>query len=330
MKVDDWAVCTENTEGEFTAGKAYKVRYVTTETVGVYEDDRGKENGWCREYFKPWQPKVGDRVRFTDKCLEFWWFGPHTKKKEGVIAGPSSWPGARGDFQFDVIVGGGSDVAYVSAEHIEPLPVAAEAQPAALQIEAGNSYRTRDGRKVGPMERDDWGDGQPWTCGERWYSDNGSWLGNGQEDKQDLIAEWVDEPAVSSDAVAVAATASNDNEPVASAKFKVGDVVTGNDCCGHPISGAITYVDENDNDLPYSIDGRWCTEAGIELATVAPQQSASTTGFTIPLADEEPANDNQVVVTLSLDADAFHEELDEIIAKLKKIRKLQRQTGLAA
>lgn len=66
------------------------------------------------------------------------------------------------------------------------------------------------------------------------------------------------------------------------------------------------------------------TAANAPAAT--PQQS--TAGFTIPLVDDEPAG----TVTLALTADLtdLHEELDEIIAKLKKIRKLQRQTGLAA
>jgi hypothetical protein len=66
-----------------------------------------------------------------------------------------------------------------------------------LKIEAGKYYRTRDGRKVGPMARkwDDrehpWGFGRELSCytsyGERWKG------GLGHEG-DDLIAEWTDEP----------------------------------------------------------------------------------------------------------------------------------------
>lgn len=278
---------------------------------------------------EPWQPKVGDRVRFTDECKEYWWFGPHTENKEGVIRLDR---GADYDFEdgrFEVRTA--ESFGIVGLKHIEPLPVAAEAQPAALTIAAGKFYKTRDGRRVGPMET------MPWTDDEMSVLIDGearvfSVLGGEHVyglRELDLIAEWADEPATAP-ATQVAATASNDNAaPAKPAKFKVGDRVTGRDCCDNPISGTITRVDESDKDIPYSIEGRWCRETDINLAsTVAPQQS--TAGFTIPLVDDEAANDNTLTVTLALDADDFHEELDEIIAKLKKIRKLQRQTGLAA
>ncbi|WP_408914047.1 ribosomal protein L7/L12 [Brucella pseudogrignonensis] len=71
-------------------------------------------------------------------------------------------------------------------------------QLAPLKIEAGKYYRTRDGRKVGPMEA--------WCFGG-WHSDRaehplngGVWLDDGTakyagaKDSPDLIAEWIDEP----------------------------------------------------------------------------------------------------------------------------------------
>ena len=64
-----------------------------------------------------------------------------------------------------------------------------------LQIEAGKYYRTRDGRKVGPMVFcGEWEDEFPW-CPERLggcYSDTGV---RQNIFKPDLIAEWTDEPA---------------------------------------------------------------------------------------------------------------------------------------
>ena len=65
-----------------------------------------------------------------------------------------------------------------------------------MQLEVGKYYRTRDGRKVGPMyktgsedknmEFDD-GSGNGWTK-------HGTWL-NTCQNERDLIAEWTDEPA---------------------------------------------------------------------------------------------------------------------------------------
>lgn len=66
-----------------------------------------------------------------------------------------------------------------------------------MKIEAGKFYKTRDGRKVGPMRE----------CGKlyRWkgimngtsytYLSNGTWL-DGVENNKDLIAEWVDTPTL--------------------------------------------------------------------------------------------------------------------------------------
>ncbi|ABF71328.1 p074 [Rhizobium phage 16-3] len=272
FKVGDRVRATVDSAYSVRKGDIYTVTEILDERTIRFRKSDGTIDGWDSNNFElveqPWRPKVGDRVRFTDECKEYWWFGPHTENKEGVV---SLDRGADYDFddgRFEVRTSDSFGI--VGLKHIEPLPVAAEAQPA-LQVIEGKFYKTRDGRKVGPIrQRGDYYIADGWH-----YNESGEccYLGESGKDvhpDHDIIAEWVDEPAVPSDTVAVAATASNDNEP------------------------------------------------------------KSTTGFTIPLVDEEPANDNQVVVTLSLDADAFHEELDEIIAKLKKIRKLQRQTGLAA
>ncbi|WP_435654991.1 hypothetical protein [Brucella pituitosa] len=80
---------------------------------------------------------------------------------------------------------------------LELLPVAGATGKPALKIEAGKYYRTRDGRKVGPMRRyvhrDDLFD----VVGGGVFGAS-LWRGNGtaveEEDAIDLIAEWVDEP----------------------------------------------------------------------------------------------------------------------------------------
>lgn len=95
-----------------------------------------------------------------------------------------------------------------------------------LKIEGGKFYKTRAGRKVGPVRlRATHGSDGPYRIDGLWnYLENGlvGSISNGDH-KDDLIAEWIDEPV----AKASTTTASNDN---AQPKFKVGDRVdvTGN------------------------------------------------------------------------------------------------------
>lgn len=79
---------------------------------------------------------------------------------------------------------------YVDFDYLEP--AATDDQPASqpqLTIQAGRYYRTRDGRKVGPMSRE----------GEWWHNDDGDyWHPDGRvfmtfESADDLVAE-ADEP----------------------------------------------------------------------------------------------------------------------------------------
>ncbi|UYE95831.1 hypothetical protein KNLIENLN_00018 [Sinorhizobium phage NV1.1.1] len=214
-------------------GKEYEVAEVDGEYLQVLVD--GSERGMYAYRFElveqPWQPKVGDRVRRVKGSSMSTEHGSHEAGFVGIIADID-------DDYGKVFVFENGHRGY--ANQYEPLPVAAEAQPA-LRIEAGKFYRTRDGRKVGPMRVYGGGGldrsfvfGQvaaftaPDLEDERVggsYTSNGTWLTSSGHSPYDLIAEWVDEPAVVP-AVAVAATACNDNAPVASdAKFKVGDEV---------------------------------------------------------------------------------------------------------
>ena len=67
-----------------------------------------------------------------------------------------------------------------------------------MQLEVGKYYKTRDGRKVGPMIDLDNGCNDPWKAylpGEEvtYWRDSGSHWGDIRP--SDLIAEWTDEPA---------------------------------------------------------------------------------------------------------------------------------------
>lgn len=294
-------------------------------------DRRSRDRGF-ELVEQPWQPKVGDRVRLVKD-------GKSTTGAVGKTATLVAWDSGQfidnDEYLLDIdppldyqTLAVTPNYTRAKIDCFEPLPVAE--QPAALKIEAGKFYRTRDGRKVGPMVAF-YDDGRCFASsgtmkGGLWNPDGSAWF-TGAEDSPVLIAEWVDEPAAAP-ATPVAATASNDNAPVALAKFKVGDVVVATRDYADVTKGnryTIIEVDADDEELPIRVkddagDGWWLDHDAFEIIT--PAAPASTTGFTIPLVEDEP---EPLTVTLSLDADDFHDELDEIIAKLKKIRKLQRQ-----
>ncbi len=117
--------------------------------------------------------KVGDRVKFRDD------YNSSARGTEATVVSVDSW---------GIMVDG------VHGKSTEQ-PSSLQHVPTTLRIEAGKFYRTRDGRKVGPMvrwrEHGDW----PWSC----HMENGTdiWGDDGRNgnDDADLIAEWVDEPS---------------------------------------------------------------------------------------------------------------------------------------
>lgn len=126
--------------------------------------------------------KVGDRVQIIVDSLS--WY------RTGEIAEVIRADGGDNDcyVRFDTHRMDG-DCWYAKWDHLKPV---------SFKIEAGKYYRTRDGRKVGPME--------VWCFGG-WHSDRaerplngGVWLDDGTakyagaKDSPDLIAEWIDEP----------------------------------------------------------------------------------------------------------------------------------------
>ena len=67
-----------------------------------------------------------------------------------------------------------------------------------MQIEVGKYYRTRDGRKVGPMYRNSYSTEWPMSHvnGIETYTEDGIYKTDLSESAHDLIAEWTnDEPA---------------------------------------------------------------------------------------------------------------------------------------
>ncbi|WP_271025319.1 hypothetical protein [Rhizobium sp. RCAM05973] len=167
-----------------------------------------------------WVPKVGDRVRMTrsvdghkSECGATIIHKDGTNRQPFVIAfderqhfGHSAEGRTKDGFGY-----------WVDGSDIELLPV-----PAAFQIEAGKFYKTRDGSKVGPMravDPDEFYDPEwKWRSPQEHspINDAGHWHVDHIQHPKDLVAEWIDEPAV-------AIAAGNDNASPVKAKFKVDD-----------------------------------------------------------------------------------------------------------
>lgn len=200
FKVGDRVRATVDSAYSVRKGDIYTVTEILDERTIRFRKSDGTIDGWDSNNFElveqPWQPKVGDRVRRVK--------GYNPGSNIGHIATVlevediSAYDDEGPWLKF-------TDGTSGYASSFEPLPVAEEAQP--LRIVEGSFYKTRDGRKVGPVAQES----GYMEAGGYHYSNTGEccFLGQSGDDTYpefDLIAEWVDEPAV-----AVAATASNDN-----------------------------------------------------------------------------------------------------------------------
>lgn len=146
--------------------------------------------------------KAGDKIRLVKSAIK----GSRTI---GKIYGAVKWNGISAETSVNFVDDKG-DHTWAPGEYFE--------LHKPIQIEAGKFYKTRDGRKVGPMAQlwGTWRDADRRITSQSWFAD-GTFI-QGLISQLDLISEWV-EPA------------SNDNAPVAQkpaakpAKFKVGDKI---------------------------------------------------------------------------------------------------------
>ncbi|MBZ9659819.1 hypothetical protein LB523_12255 [Mesorhizobium sp. ESP-6-4] len=154
--------------------------------------------------------KVGDRVRYCGKSTEY-----NEPQKIGAIGTVRNREGLHKTTTVYWDLNGPQPSRNVYTDNLEHFAVAPAS--ATLRIEAGKFYKTRDGRKVGPMEPED--DGWTGDHGRRMYLTNGERyfsFDRGGDDQ--LIAEWQD-------------------KPVAAPKFKVGDRVKFRDDYGTSCAG---------------------------------------------------------------------------------------------
>jgi len=216
--------------GDVSAGEIVVVEKTASPTepyawVHIYgKRDRTTDGSFRECDFYLWRPKVGDRVRMIREvdglkaeC------GATVANDDGGRVKPIR-------ITFDKEQFGCTGYGWwVGVADIEPLPVDAPVdalvaeQPAPLRIEGGRYYKTRDGRKVGPME--------PWMdlwCAkvgakERLFENNGRH--HFGEHDLDLVAEWPAEATVAATVDYLADEYGSGAAQPEAPKFKVGDRV---------------------------------------------------------------------------------------------------------
>lgn len=235
FKVGDWVRVKDNCGAplDYKIGDICQVSAVRKDLV--YCGDAAM----FAKRFEPWQPRVGERVCVKVIANSQWaGDGEVTDLRNGgvivVLMKTGKFAGKPGGF-------------YV--RDLEPIrTTTATEQSATLKIETGKFYKTRDGRKVGPMRVD----GPAWTPngGAHWYREDGSrYYACDRGGDTDLIAEWIDEPV---------AEPSNDN---VAPKFKVGDVVIDTES-SEGYTGVVRAISNDHFKIEWLEDGKPCGTTG--------------------------------------------------------------------
>lgn len=193
FKVGDWVrvIDNEGAPAAYTVGDVVQVSLVD----GNYIQIKGKKAGMFDHRFEPWTPKVGERVRLVKD-------GRSTTGAVGKLATIEKLSDGTIVDEEEYLLNIDPPVDYKTVS-VTPNYTRAKIdcfEPAgnepALRLEAGKYYRTRDGRRVLVKSN---------NCAEYpFFHDCG---GHGyhavdaagksciDSDKDDLIAEWHDEPA---------------------------------------------------------------------------------------------------------------------------------------
>lgn len=184
------------TEFDVREGEIYEVDTIGADGAWVI-DDVEDDYYLCSDQYEPVAVagsngnrfKVGDRVRLIKDGLS-------TTGAVGKLATIDSWGDELRSKEGQYLLKIDPPVDYktlaVTPSYTRATPDCFELADAPLTIRAGRYYRTRDGRKVGPMRKWYHKDiDHPWEDGDTGdiYSDNGT-----SDYNEDIIAEWTDEP----------------------------------------------------------------------------------------------------------------------------------------
>lgn len=252
--------------------------------VRIYDAAGGHVHGSAElDIVEVWTPKIGERVRVADNTI----FRSGTPIGcEGLVKNTTNLLSLLVSI---IHPSDGLIDQYCSAADLEPLTVATP-QPA-LAITAGKFYRTRDGRRVGPMVNEGWSDNEPWTApGYGYCGDSGKWnTMSATPDSDDLIAEWQETTNVGAQVDTLAEEYGpfvlrnvklHVNDNAAKPKFKVGDRISGYAPAWGDKTGVITKVDETDRNQFYRIRdedsgfGMWLENYSVKPAPSTTQPTA--------------------------------------------------------
>lgn len=227
---------------DFLVGDTGVVTHVADGGVYVCADKDGSEDYHILAYLEPAPRfKVGDRVRATEDAPRGKTGTIRKYEKNHVrqnwLVEFDDWTGGH-DGEMDLPDSGW----WLAENEIEP------ATDNGLRIQTGRYYKTRDGRKVGPMEMwSDWGVEHPWQeeGGVNRFTEGGDiWRDDGTSEygSPTLIAEW---PSDTGCAAAEVDNLRDEYGPfTAKPKFKVGDRVKFRDDYESDAAGAEAMVIE--------------------------------------------------------------------------------------
>lgn len=291
---DDVRAIESSGGGAVTKGSIYTVFSVDDDRI-YFMNNNGRRDSWRPRFFEPLAAadsngkdsgfKTGDKARAKESSCG-----------GAVTAGTVYEVTGVFDDKIRFVNDNGRDDSW-GAGYFEPTT---------LRLREGGYYRTRDGRKIGPMVR--WNDYSDWpwsdhmTAGSNIWNDSGK---NGNED-EDLIAEWQDEPAPAT--------------TPATAKFKVGDRVRAND---DPPSGEIGTIRAVENDVTYLVEfdtwrcghdgdiglpksGWWLIDEEMDLLPIEAETSGTTPAIVARIHNGQPSPARKPYVHASV-ADASKE-----------------------
>lgn len=236
---------------EFAVGDTFKVGEAYGH--GAEPEGENKDLFFLNHELEPWVPKVGERVMVSASDVlahwnAYWTETSGVRLNQGdlvyVTQVTPNYSAGMAGIKIAVKAGGKGPIWTV--DRFSPAP-------ATLTIKAGKFYKTRDGRKVGPVTHNGHGVfGAPGFGQNRWYATGRSYSDH-KTLPSDIIVEWVDEPKAGNDNGGIASLIGKTvTVKIAQPKFKVGDrvrVTAANDTYQEKYVGTAFAIDSDEGDF---------------------------------------------------------------------------------